>query len=287
MNDCKKSKLLFDEAFFGELTGQDKTFLDRHLENCPKCRVKLDQNSSLLSAVTQKKAHEPQPGFWDNYTTNLHRRMVSEGHLTGNQLSKKQTSRRFSARFIPAWALQGAAAVIILIVGIFIGRQFFAPGAPSAPAPGPGNQNNAYLTSDLALRQKTLQRTVRFLDRSRVILLAIENFDPATQSAGTVNLPYQKEISRDLLKQAISLKQDLSSIRQRRLKELIAELEVILLQIANIDSGSEMETLQLVKGGQYIRGILFKIRINDLRRSTYKTKEKKRIGSVKSNMKKI
>lgn len=291
MNECKKSRLLFDEAFFGELTDEDKCFLDRHLENCPKCRTELNQNTSLLSGITKKKAKkkadEPHPEFWDNYTANLHQRMVSEGLLRGNPLLKKQKKWKkllkqisgwFTTHSLPAWALQGTAAAVLLMVGIFIGRQFFAPMSPPTPAPGPINQTDALVTAGLSPRQqKNLRRTDSFIDRSRVILLAIENFDPETQSTQAINLPYQKKISRDLVKQAISLKQDLSETRQRRLKELITELEIILLQIANMDPGSEMETLQLVKGGRYIHGMLYKIRINDLRRSTYKTNEKQKI----------
>jgi len=80
-----------------------------------------------------------------------------------------------------------------------------------------------------------------------------------------------------LIRKAALLKQDLSKTRQRRLQELISELEIILLQIANMDPGSEMETLQIVKGEQYIKGMLYKIRINDLRRSTNKFDNKTKI----------
>ncbi len=271
MNDCKKSRLLFDDAFFGELTGENKTFLNRHLETCPKCRAELDQNTTLLAAVTKKNKHEPHPDFWDNYTTNLHQRMQSEGHLKDSPPSPLRKIFDWLATYsVPTWALQSAAAVVLVIVGIVIGRFFFAP--------APIDQKDALLTAALSPRQQeTLQRTSRFIDRSRVILLAIENFDPETQSARAINLPYQKKISRDLVKQASLLKQELSETRRRRLEELISELEIILLQIANMDPGSEMETLQLVKGGQYIRGMLYKIRLNDLRRSIYKINEKKRL----------
>lgn len=266
MNECKKSGLLFDDVFFGELTGEDKAFLDRHLETCPQCRAELEQNTALLAAVTKKKKHEPRPDFWDNYTANLHQRMLSDGHLG----RRPKIFDWFTTHSVPTWALQGAAAVLLVIVGIVIGRFFFAP--------APIDQKDELLTAALSQeQQETLQRTSRFIDRSRVILLAIENFDPETQSARAINLPYQRKISRDLVKQVNTLKQDLSEIHRRRLKELISELEVILLQIANMDPGSEMETLQLVKGGQYIRGMLYKIRINDLRRSTYKTNEKNKL----------
>jgi metal-responsive CopG/Arc/MetJ family transcriptional regulator len=274
MNECRKSRLLFDDAFFGELSNPNKLFLDRHLESCPRCRAELNQNSLLLSVATKKNDHEPPPGFWDNYTANLHQRMLSERVLKEKK-RLEQPTHRFTLTSLPNWALKGAAAAILLMVGIFIGRQYFAPDTLPAPAPGPTHQNNEYLTANLTEQQNILLRTSRFLNRSRVILLAIENFDPETENARVINLPYQKKISRVLLKEAIELKQDLLETRQRHLKELISEVEIILLQIANIDSGSGIETLQLVGDGQYIRGMLFKIRIYDFRWSKFNTNSKK------------
>jgi Na+-transporting NADH:ubiquinone oxidoreductase subunit NqrC len=168
-------------------------------------------------------------------------------------------------------------AVILVIIGIFIGRFLFNSSPirveDFASTKSPNSFSQAISTQTMI----TLQQMDRFLDRSRVILMAIENFDPETESTHAINLPYQKEISRQLVNQAVALKIDLSKTRQRRLKELLGELEVILMQIANIDSGSEMETLQLVKGGRYIRGILYKIRLIDLQRSKYITSKNRSI----------
>jgi hypothetical protein len=279
MNNCNKFKLLFDDAFFGELSNEDKNLLDRHLENCTDCRIEFNQNTAMLSTLSEKKTDEPAPGFWENYSSNLQRRMESEGLLSKAGASKRSALRKnlpgqlaewLASRTVPTWTLQSAAAVLILIVGIFIGRQFFAPGTHPLPDNDSTQHNHIILSPNNSLLQKTLNRTGNFIDRSRVILLAIENFDPETQNIQAINVPYQKEISKDLIKKAALLKQDLSKTRQRRLQELISELEIILLQIANMDPGSEMETLQIVKGGHYLKGILYKIRINDLRRSTYK-----------------
>lgn len=274
MNKCKRSRLLFDGAFFGELSVREKSFLDSHLEQCPACRAELEQNNLLLQGIAGKRTGEPEPGFWDNYTANLHQRMRAEGHLETNKATGRLKHGGPRFHFMPMWARQGAAALILVVVGIFIGRYAFTPRTVPARGTGEIAPNHAMLTAGTSKEQKILLRTGKFFDRSRVILLAIDNFDPETESAGAINLAYQKKLSRDLLKQAYILKQDLSETKQRRLQELISELEVILLQIANIDEASELETLELIKDGAYIRGLLYKIRINDLRRSTYKMDRK-------------
>lgn len=275
MKDCKKIRLLLDDVFFKQISEEDKNFLDRHLKTCSNCREELEQNNSLLAGIIKtgkSSAGEPPAEFWENYSANLHQRMLTEGVLTENDNPSipAKIARWFTTRSVPGWALQAAAAVLLVILGIFIGRLFF-PGTSPAPQPASiHDQTLAHTSNNL------LQRTGNFIDRSRVILLAIENTDLEGNSIQAINLPYQKEVSRDLLKSAAALKQELDQSRRRRLQELIAELEVILLQIANMDAGSEMETLQLVKGDQHIRGMLYKIRINDLRRSIYRTKKTKK-----------
>lgn len=281
MKECKKSELLFDGAFFGILDKEDQLFLVQHLEHCGKCQRELEQNNSMLSVIANKKTSAPPAEFWENYTTKLQQRMISEGLLNENQpVTKpaqqkgplKQLFGRFAAPAVPGWVFQGTAAVVLVILGIFIGWQFFAPHPNGEPE----------LASHISLESAKqapgiMQQVGNFIDRSRVILLAIENFDLETESMHAINLPYQKMISRELADQAVSLKKDLSKARQRRLKELITELEVLLLQIANMDAGSEMETLQLVKDGRYIRGMLYKIRVIDLQRSKDKTRMLKSI----------
>lgn len=258
MSDCKKSEPLFDSYYFGQLTREDKIFLENHLRDCPKCRAQLRENTLLLSAVSKKQRKDPGPQFWGDYTPNLRQRMITDGVFREKQ-SRFLSILSDSFDIAPRWALQAAAAAMILIVGIFVGREFFS----LTPPPAPGPDNTLQVT-------QVFQKTSHFLERSRVILMALDNFDPETESSIAINLPYQQQVSRELVQQAGYLKQELSAVHQRRLTELIDELEIILLQIANIDSASELETIQLVKSGDSIRGILFKIRLTDLRRSINK-----------------
>jgi hypothetical protein len=290
MNDCKKCEWLFDDVFYGKISKEDNEFLEHHLENCSNCRLELKRNNSMLSGISIKSTSEVPTDFWDNYNFNLHQRLLSEGLLEENQPLNKHLNKQIqmknqrpqyfawlSTLLAPRWALQIVTAVILVIIGIFIGRFLFNSSPirveDFASTKSPNSFSQAISTQTMI----TLQQMDRFLDRSRVILMAIENFDPETESTHAINLPYQKEISRQLVNQAVALKIDLSKTRQRRLKELLGELEVILMQIANIDSGSEMETLQLVKGGRYIRGILYKIRLIDLQRSKYITSKNRSI----------
>jgi hypothetical protein len=49
---------------------------------------------------------------------------------------------------------------------------------------------------------------------------------------------------------------------QRRLRELVADLETVLLQIANLESGNDLEAVEFVKQGVENRGLLLKINLS-------------------------
>ncbi len=285
MNDCKKSNLLFDEFFLNEISIEDKKFIDEHLKTCLKCSSELKENTAMLSGITINEYKEPRQEFWDNYLTNLNDRMQSEGLLQEDKLLNKsdkikkiiyKISNWFKSISASRWALQGSAVIVLLLIGVLIGRNYFAPVIPSTNEKSQF-EKNILIANNPGPKQAILQRTSNFIDRSRVILLAIDNFDLEKEDSEVINLFNQQRVSRNLVKQAALIKEDLSNFKQHRLKALIGDLEIILLQIANIDSGSEMETIKLVKGNKYIHGMLYRIRINDLRRSVNKKEKFKTI----------
>jgi hypothetical protein len=57
---------------------------------------------------------------------------------------------------------------------------------------------------------------------------------------------------------------------------LISELEIILMQIANLEEQYDLESVELIRSGIEHKGILFKININQVRSDLNKTDQKKR-----------
>ena len=114
------------------------------------------------------------------------------------------------------------------------------------------------------------KRTQNYFDRSKLILLAIVNFDPETEDPYVLNLPVQQRVSRELVQEASYLKAKLADSGERRLQNLVVDLEVILLQIANLESENDLESIEFVKKGADSRGILLKIRLMDIRRNMNK-----------------
>jgi hypothetical protein len=155
------------------------------------------------------------------------------------------------------------AAAALLILGVFIGREIFPPAA----GPGTDTGQPAVYAARQGAPEEVIRRTRHFIERSELMLLAIVNFDPDSEDYYTLDLPFQQQVSRELVQQAGSIKTGLKASGQKRLQNLIDDLEVILLQVANLDPGQNRSAVSFIKDGVKNRGILFKIRLIDIYRS--------------------
>jgi hypothetical protein len=94
------------------------------------------------------------------------------------------------------------------------------------------------------------------------------------------DLSRQKQISHDLIQQASSLQNDLKDPRYRRLRSLISELQVILLEIADLQKQGDLQGVDLIRSGVDRKGVLLKINLEQMRLSDQAVKtEQKSSGS--------
>ena len=166
----------------------------------------------------------------------------------------------FERRFIYRYA----GAVAIFLIGIFIGKFYFG-----------GNENVKFQSniidqnSTLSAQQIALQnRADRYFDRSKVLLLGMINFDPKTDDIFALNLPYRKKISQNLVQEALALKNEMQDPAYDRLKQLISDLEVILLQIANLESELNIDGIKMVKSGVDRKIIMLKINLEAMQETS-------------------
>jgi len=255
MIKCRKCRDMMIEALYGELSAPDKTAFEGHLGACPDCAAEYSVLGATLRVMDGRRRPDPGPDFWDGYWDRLRLRMGREESLRARASGRKaRRGRLFGA--VPRWAYQAAAAVALITAGILIGRSVLAPPPrvytmrPAAPAPG---------ADEAALRAAS------YIDRSEVLLLGLVNFDSGSADSYALDLPLQKRISRGLAAEAGSIQNSLTDPRQARLRRLVAELRVIMLQIANLEEGQDLEGVELVKQGVDRQSLLLRI---DLSRMT-------------------
>ena len=256
MNECRKCREVLIEALYGELDPAEKEAFERHLEACPDCAAERSALSETLGLMDRRRRPDPGPEFWDGYWDRLSRRGLWEATAAGPRPSlAARLGRVFSG--LPRWAYQVAGAAALVFLGILIGRL----------ALGPAGETGRGTASGKGVGPAAVLQAADFVDRSQVLLLGLVNCDPATQDAYAFDLAGKKAYSRELVSQAPAILQGLDGPGQRRLRELVAELQVILMQIANLEAGQDLEGVELVKQGVDRKGLFLKIDLDRMSRA--------------------
>jgi len=253
MISCRTSKDRMIESLYGELGPTDKERFDEHLRSCPVCASEYSVLGATLRVMDRRERPDPGPEFWDGYWDRLSRRKVWEeaGEAPRTSLGARLV-RALSG--IPRWSYQVAGAAALLLIGILIGSRLITPPAPVSTA------------SRGAVESGAVVQAGNFIERSKILLLGLVNYDAATEDAYAFDLGRKKTMSRELAAEAPAIRGALNARGQKRLRDLVSDLEVIMMQIANLGSGQDVEGVELIKQGVDRRGIFLKIDLDRMGR---------------------
>jgi len=260
MSDCKKCREHMIEALYRELDPVHQDLFERHLAACPGCAAEHAGLAETLGLMARRERPDPGSGYWDGYWDRLSRRMLWEATGDDRRPSLAARISRLFAR-LPRWSYQAAGAAALVLVGILIGSRLLGPGGrpvtTASVTPGPASSGSPAVV-----------QAGDFIERSKVLLLGLVNFDSAVEDAYALDLGSKQAVSRELLAAAPSIRNGLKEPGQRRLRDLVADLEVIMMQIANLESGQDLDGVELVKQGVDRTGIFLKIDLDRMTRDS-------------------
>jgi hypothetical protein len=242
------------------LTPEQKDHFNHHMETCSSCRSEFEKMKSALEIMDLREQDSLPGEFWSDFQQRL------ESRLDREEKRKKTNVVQFFSplkmlRTVPRWTQYLAAAILLVAIGIFIGR-YFSPGSYS---PQPVAQINNQ-SSSLIKQTAVDDRAYRYLERSKILLLGIVNLDPEAEEASAPDYFRERQVARGLIQEAAVLKDDLTNANQRKLYQLVSDLEVILLQIANLETTNDLPAVEMIRSGVDRRGILLKINLEEMER---------------------
>ena len=261
MKGCRKFRGLVVEALFENLDPGAKPFFEEHLHSCPDCAAEFQSLRDTVETVGRRVRRDPGREFWDGYWDRLSRRLETGGK-TAVRGTSDPAAKRFGrfALWNPRWAFSAAAAVVLVAIGIMVGRAVFPPRPlpVAAGRPAAETQPGQDPATDPVLRARI------YVDKSKLVLLALVNYVPSGAGPQVLDLSLEKQVSRELVRQAGGLKSDLQGPGRRRLRELVTDLETVLLQISNLESRDDLAAVEFVKQGVESRGIFLKINLSEM-----------------------
>lgn len=277
MTECQTCNERMIESLYGMLGPAAKADFERHIGACPECGTEYAALGETLRVMDKRERPDPGPEFWGGYWDRLSRRMLWEETEEGRGPSLASRIGRVFAR-LPRWAYQTAGAAALLLVGILIGSRLIGPSG-TAPTGAPGTT----AAVSAAAPAGAVAQAGDFIERSKVLLLGLVNFDPAVEDAYAFDLGGKKAASRLLAAEAPAIREGLSEPGQRRLRELVTDLEVVMMQIANLEAGQDVDGVELIKQGVDRRGLFLKIDLDRLARDARPATAAGAAGPVKKS----
>lgn len=110
-----------------------------------------------------------------------------------------------------------ASVLGVLFVGIIIGRFFMQPQSGTIEIPDLTSTNRQFISAPLD------GRSVKYLERSKMLLLSFSNFDLKTDGIDALNLSSQKKISQQLIREAEYLQSQDSGSSNKRFMQMVEE----------------------------------------------------------------
>ncbi len=263
MISCNKCTSLFEKSLNNELMKTEVESMNEHIESCRKCASELTDLNNTLRTMKEYISPEPRKDFIDKFWETIEPEIIKKEEPSSSWLNNL-SNLIFGKSADFGWAKQLAGAAVLLTIGVLLGKYYFTPGGH--------NIETRSFTHNITTEQRAVRvKAENYIERSKVLLLGLMNFDPAIDDVSSINLEQQKRISRVLLGDAENIKSNLTLSSQNNLKELVNDLEIILMQIANLESEQDITGIELVKEGVDKRGIFLKINIQELLGSNIKS----------------
>lgn len=310
---CDNYRDMMVEALYRELdAGREREF-DAHVSGCTACAAAFEEMRATAARMSERARSDPGHAYWNSYFDRLEARMAAEETVVDGA---PMAARR---RSYVSWGYRVAAAVAVLAVGVWLGRSSMTPddgrvrrtvissstqstdsivkpsGEPniarseSAEREGPAPIDNASpaqpredrpAETHVALASADV-RAREYIERSQVLLLALVNSgDADSTDAGTADFEVQRKRADMLVSEAAVLRDDLPGGDNRRLRELVTDLQMILREIANLESQNNLDAVEIIRNRVDREGVLLKIDVEQMRDEPRKTTQTKRSGAI-------
>lgn len=117
MNICKQTQEKLALFVYGDLSGAEQDTVRAHLESCPDCSREVERLQALQEVLP------PQPPLPADEATLIQLRNSLSQKLRQGQQTERRSFVSFWELLQPAPALRIGMAVLLFVVGFFVGRQ--------------------------------------------------------------------------------------------------------------------------------------------------------------------
>jgi hypothetical protein len=232
----------------GELAVEALADVEHHLGKCRECREECAKLKDVLLAMPVRSAPPSelqQEEYWQTFARRVDARLAEQrNRLAQPHAVLEGVAEYFRWHWKPALVSAGAGALVVGLLAVwFFGRRELPPVIP---------QERETPVVETAEREEVND----YFERSRILLIGIANI-PA-EDGDRVDLSVERHAARELVHTARYLEKKPIDSRSR---ELIRELERVLVELANIEERADVPEVDVIRTGVRQQNLLFKIRM--------------------------
>jgi hypothetical protein len=236
--NCKDFKEIVVDALYNydELSEQDKRLFHAHLTTCPACAGEYEEMVGVLALMDQRQKPEMGEEYWDSYYTRLLEKIKESEEKEKNKIKNKiwlwlkkwWENFRFDMQRL-RWMLYPAAALLLVVIGIIIGRYLYLPSVPE--------KGEELISSALSSERRVRPVVAEHFETLRPLLIDCSNYNAQEAGSGKDFVLIDKKTLKKLALQNLLLKRIAARGNDVVLTQLLEELELILLELSNAEPG--------------------------------------------------
>lgn len=236
--NCKDFKDIVVDALYNydQLSEKDKRLFHAHLTTCPACAGEYEEMAGVLALMDQRDKPEMGEEFWDSYYQRLLEKMKESEEKEKNKIKNKiwLWLKKWWEKFTfdiqrLRWVLYPAAALLLIVLGIAIGRYVYLPSI--------SEKGEELIGSTLSSERKINPVVVDHFETLRPLLIDCANYNAQETGKGEEFVLIDKKTLKKLALQNLLLKRIAARGNDMVLTQLLEELEMILLELSNAEPG--------------------------------------------------
>jgi hypothetical protein len=268
-----------------ELTAEDRQAVESHMKSCAACAGELRAMREAMELLTQKMRRPSESRselYLQHFFEKVERRIQTE--------SVEEESQSFVGRVLDSlvehrkpFGFGFASALSLIVLAFAVWSLWIKTPEPDKLASDSAGQTSGVVMGNI--QQTAMEvRAEEYLEQSKILLIGIMNTDTKSLVGSKAFMKRQREVSRSLVRESQEISSGLTHPSQRRLRDLVSDLGLILVQIANLETDHSVQGVEIVKGGVERNGILFKINLEEIHRATQPSQHKGNEKPAKSTI---
>ncbi|MDZ7341366.1 MAG: hypothetical protein ONB27_08410 [candidate division KSB1 bacterium] len=160
MKNCKHFRQQLIVATYHELSAEDLALLQQHLAQCQACQTEAAELGAIMNLLQLKVQLEPTDRQLEANRSELHRRLLLKKQRSSSARFWTRVWQLVSLDFAPS--IRFAAALGLLVIGIFLGRTFLPSNTAYSSQLMELAESNLAQVQAIEYNQQTRQVSIQF-----------------------------------------------------------------------------------------------------------------------------